>query len=180
MTVQEPYDLFLPAFVADPYPIYDRLRAEQPVYRHPQSGRRVFTRYDDVDAILRDPGWSANRLASFLAQHTEAMQEELRPLFAVLTKQFLFLDPPNHVRLRGLVSKAFTPRVVEGLRRRIEQLVNGLLTLWLPTGSVCRGNWCQNESTLLRGSYRPFAPTSHGWRFGSSSSSTSPNARAMF
>ncbi len=111
MSVQVSYPLYTPAFLADPYPTYARLRAEAPVYWHPDSGRWVFTRYEDVDAVLRDPRWSANRVALLLRRRPEAMQEELRPLFGVLAKQFLFLDPPDHTRLRGLVSKAFTPRV---------------------------------------------------------------------
>jgi cytochrome P450 len=127
MSVETRFELFTPTFLADPYPTYDRLRVEDPVHLYEPTGGWVFTRYDHIDAILRDPRWSANRVAPFIGRRPAAMQEELRPLIAVLTKQFLFLDPPEHARLRVLASKAFTPRVVERMRARIEQLVSGLL-----------------------------------------------------
>jgi pimeloyl-[acyl-carrier protein] synthase len=119
--------LFTAEFLADPYPIYDLLRANDPVHFHEGQRRWLLTRYEDVDAVLREPQWSAERWPQLIARRTETMQEELRPLYAVLTKQFLFLDPPDHSRLRGLVNKAFTPRVVERMRSRIEALVAGLL-----------------------------------------------------
>jgi cytochrome P450 len=108
-----------PAFVADPYPMYRRLRSEDPVHQSPM-GFWVLTRYDDVVAALRDPRLAKEAIASFVAarfgQPVPAMG------FSMLDR-----DPPDHTRLRGLVSKAFTPRVVEGLRPRIQQIVDGLL-----------------------------------------------------
>jgi len=108
-----------PAFVADPYPTYHRLRAEDPVHHSPL-GFWVLTRYDDVIAALRDPRLAKEAIAAFVAARFGA------PVPA-LGVSMLDRDPPDHTRLRSLVSKAFTPRVVEGLRPRVQQIVDGLL-----------------------------------------------------
>jgi pimeloyl-[acyl-carrier protein] synthase len=108
-----------PAFVADPYPTYRRLRAEDPVHKSPM-GFWVLTRYDDVVAALRDPRLAKEAIAAFVAARFGA------PV-AITGFSMLDRDPPDHTRLRSLVSKAFTPRVVEGLRPRIQQIVDGLL-----------------------------------------------------
>jgi cytochrome P450 len=108
-----------PEFLADPYPTYHRLRAEDPVHWSPL-GFWVLTRYDDVVAVLRD-----QRFAK------EAMIAAVAARFGIppgtIGLSMLDRDPPDHTRLRGLVSKAFTPRVVERLRPRIQQIVDGLL-----------------------------------------------------
>ena len=111
------FNPFLPEFIADPYPLYHRLRIEDPVHRSPM-GFWVLTRYDDVTMALRDPRFGR---AGF--------DELLRARFGEsgFDLSMLFRDPPDHTRLRMLVSKAFTPRVVERLRPRIQQVVDGLL-----------------------------------------------------
>jgi hypothetical protein len=91
-----------PEFVADPYPTYHRLRAEDPVH-HSTLGFWVLTRYADVIAMLRDPRLVKEPIAAFVAA---------RFGMAVppgLGLSMLDRDPPDHTRLRGLVSKAFTP-----------------------------------------------------------------------
>jgi cytochrome P450 len=114
-----PFHPMDPEFVADPYPMYQRLRAEDPVHHSPL-GFWVLTRYDDVVAALRDPRLAKEAIASFVAARFGA------PIPA-MGQSMLDRDPPDHTRLRGLVSKAFTPRVVEGLRPHIQQIVDGLL-----------------------------------------------------
>jgi pimeloyl-[acyl-carrier protein] synthase len=108
-----------PEFIEDPYPTYHRLRAEDPVHLSPL-GFWVLTRYEDVVAALRDPRLGKEAIASFVAARFGA------PVPAV-GLSMLDRDPPDHTRLRGLVSKAFTPRVVEGLRPHIQRIVDGLL-----------------------------------------------------
>jgi pimeloyl-[acyl-carrier protein] synthase len=108
-----------PAFVADPYPTYRRLRAEDPVHHSPM-GFWVLTRYEDVVAALRDPRLAKEAIAAFVAARFGA------PVPA-MGLSMLDRDPPDHTRLRSLVSKAFTPRVVDGLRPRVQQIVDGLL-----------------------------------------------------
>jgi pimeloyl-[acyl-carrier protein] synthase len=109
-----------PEFVADPYPTYHRLRAEDPVHHSPL-GFWVLTRYADVMGMLRDPRLIKEPIAAFVAA---------RFGMAVppgLGLSMLDRDPPDHTRLRGLVSKAFTPKALETLRPHIQQIVDDLL-----------------------------------------------------
>jgi len=108
-----------PDFIADPYPMYHRLRAEDPVHHSPL-GFWILTRYEDVVASLRDPRLAKEAIASFVAARLG-----VPPLGIGLS--MLDRDPPDHTRLRSLVSKAFTPRVVEVLRPHIQEIVDGLL-----------------------------------------------------
>jgi pimeloyl-[acyl-carrier protein] synthase len=109
-----------PEFVADPYPMYHRLRSEDPVHQSPM-GFWVLTRYEDVVAALRDPRLAKEAIASFVAARLG------RTPSPVASLSMLDRDPPDHTRLRSLVNKAFTPRVVETLRPRIQGIVDGLL-----------------------------------------------------
>src|SRR5262245_40575066 len=108
-----------PEFVADPYPTYHRLRTEDPVHQHPL-GFWVLTRYEDVVSVLRDARFVKEPIAAVVASRMGGATPPV-PL------SMLERDPPHHTRLRGLVSKAFTPRVVEALRPDIQQIVDGLL-----------------------------------------------------
>ena len=118
-----------PAFVANPYPTYHRLRAEDPVHHSPL-GFWVLTRYEDVSSVLRDPRFIKEPLAALVAARFGA------DVPRGLGLSMLDRDPPDHTRLRSLVSKAFTPRVVEGLRPRIQQIVDGLIARAQAAGSM--------------------------------------------
>ncbi|HET8575690.1 MAG TPA: cytochrome P450 [Methylomirabilota bacterium] len=115
------FDPFLPDFNADPYPFYQRLREVDPVHQSPL-GFWVLTRYDDCVMVLRDPRFGRAGFEAMLESVYGGAAEPGR-----LPTSMLFRDPPDHTRLRGLVSRAFTPRVIEGLRPRIQQIVDGLL-----------------------------------------------------
>jgi pimeloyl-[acyl-carrier protein] synthase len=106
-----------PDFIADPYPRYRRLRAEDPVHQSPM-GFWVLTRYDDVAGILRDPRFGRKGFDRLLAARFGDAGFDL---------SMLFRDPPDHTRLRTLVTKAFTPRAIEQMRERIQQIVDELL-----------------------------------------------------
>jgi cytochrome P450 len=121
------FNPFDPTWRADPYPFYRRLRAEAPVGQIPGIGIWYFTRYADCEAILRDARWSSDERNSTIYQQVMASRAEAVPPPLERLRPFLFLDPPDHTRLRGLVSTAFTPRVIERLRPRIDQLVDELL-----------------------------------------------------
>src|SRR5262249_54482751 len=108
-----------PDFVANPYPMYHRLRAEDPVHHNPL-GFWVLTRYEDVVMALRDPRFAKEAIAAFVAARFGVPVQGIG-------LSMLDRDPPDHTRLRGLVSKAFTPRVVELLRPHIQTIVDGLL-----------------------------------------------------
>lgn len=122
-------DIASPAHKADPYPFYARLRAESPVHRVTLRGGQaawLVTRYDDVAAVLKDDRFAKDRLNA-LTREQAARQPWVLAMFKPLTRNMLDLDPPDHTRLRGLVQKAFIPRLVEQLRPRVETLAGGLL-----------------------------------------------------
>jgi cytochrome P450 len=126
MTSFNPMD---PEFLADPYPTYHRLRTEDPVHLSPLDFW-VLTRYEDVVAVLRDPRFVKEPLAAFIAARFGVAVP------AGMGLSMLDRDPPDHTRLRSLVSKAFTPRVVEGLRPRIQRMVDDLITRAERAGSM--------------------------------------------
>jgi cytochrome P450 len=121
------FDPFAPGFTDDPYPQYAAMRAQAPLYQHPL-GFWLLTRYDDVSWLLRAAGMSVegrNVAAGPLTEQREQLRGEEMPRTGGLS--MLDRDPPDHTRLRRLVSKAFTPRAVQALRPRIAGLVDGML-----------------------------------------------------
>lgn len=114
-------------YLENPYPLYHRLREADPVLWDEEQNYWVLTGHGDVMAGLRDQRFSARRMNIETAWIPEEMKATLEPPIRALTRQMLFLDPPDHTRLRGLVSKAFTPRMIEKLRPRIQQIIDELL-----------------------------------------------------
>ena len=129
------WDPFDAAFRADPYPFYDRLRTEAPVYRV-SPYQVVLTRYADVFATLRSAEVSRDIEANALLDETDERAVRRRNRRRGGAKTILNLDPPDHTRLRRLVSKAFTPRAIESLRPRIEQMVDEVLDRAAERGSI--------------------------------------------
>jgi cytochrome P450 len=122
-------DLASPAFKADPHPFYARLRAEAPVWRTTLRDRRtawLVTRYEDVARVLKDDKFAKDKLNA-LDPEQRAKMPWVPGFLKPLERNMLDLDDPDHVRLRALVSKAFTPRLIERLRGRIEALCEELL-----------------------------------------------------
>jgi hypothetical protein len=129
--------LLEPGALADPSSFYRRLLAEQPIFFDESLDAWVVSRYADVVALLRDPRLLRDRnVDATLASLPETEREALRPLFGAFGKQMLFLDPPAHTRLRGLVSKAFTPKAVEGVRASIERMVDAQISARAPSGQM--------------------------------------------
>jgi cytochrome P450 len=120
------FDPFAPGFTDDPYPQYAALRDGAPAGRHPL-GFWLLTRYEDISALLRanmsveDGNITDRELLSLREQMFGEEDEGSR------ARSMLDRDPPDHTRLRRLVSKAFTPRAVEALRPRITGLVDEML-----------------------------------------------------
>ena len=112
------YNPFLAEVREDPYPHYRELREAEPVHRSPFMDMWVLTRYEDVAFVLRDQRFSADRTKWDGVRDVENFQP---------TRSLLSLDPPDHTRLRHLVSKAFTPRVVEQLRPEAQAIVDEAL-----------------------------------------------------
>jgi cytochrome P450 len=112
------YNPFLPEVREDPYPVYRALREADPVHRSSLMGMWILTRYRDVAFVLRDPRFAADR-SGWIG--FDAIDYEPPP------RSMLSLDPPDHTRLRTLVGKAFTPRVVERLRTQVQAIVDEAL-----------------------------------------------------
>lgn len=118
------YHLLDPEVLADPYPLFHRLRREDPVHWDPFLHAWVVTRYADVMEVLHT--YSANRTPT-PEQLAEMGLTELGPIAQLMVRQMLFMDSAQHVRLRGLASRAFTPARVEELRAHIVEIVDDLL-----------------------------------------------------
>jgi cytochrome P450 len=118
------YHLLDPEVLADPYPLYRRLRDEAPVLWDPYLHAWVVTRYADVSHVLHR--FKAARTPD--PDRLEALgMSTLTPIAAVMVRQMLFLDPPEHGRVRRLASAAFTPRRVAHLREHIRQITEELV-----------------------------------------------------
>ena len=113
------YNPLAARFIRDPYPTYARLRSRSPAHRSRLLNACVFTRYADVEAILRDFRRFSNVPTSV------ERRRSYTPPRADWT--MLFLDPPEHTRLRALVNQAFTPRAVEALEPHIRSIMEQLL-----------------------------------------------------
>jgi pimeloyl-[acyl-carrier protein] synthase len=127
------FQLLDPAVVADPYPLYRRLRTEDPVHWDPFLHALVVTRYADVVTVLHR--FSARATPTPEQLHALGLST-LAPVAQVMVRQMLFMDAPAHTRIRGLASQAFTPRRVERLRAHLQEIVDGLLDRVVPRGRM--------------------------------------------
>jgi cytochrome P450 len=118
-----------PEVIADPYPLLAALREASP-FTVFDGALVVYGRYEDCSAILRDPRASSER------DRSRFVPPEIRERQGVGTRSFLSLDPPDHTRLRRLVSKAFTPRVVATLAPKISQITSDLLSAAAARGEL--------------------------------------------
>lgn len=118
------YHLLDPEVLANPYPLYERMRTEDPVLWDPYLHAWVVTRYRDVIDVFQR--FSAKRTPT--PERLAALgMEELGPIANLMVRQMLFLDPPEHTRVRRLAAAAFTPRRVERLRQRIQEITDDLI-----------------------------------------------------
>jgi pimeloyl-[acyl-carrier protein] synthase len=127
------YQLMDPDVLADPYPLYRRLRTERPVRWDPYLHSWVVTRYPDVVRVLHH--FSADRTPT-PEQLTDKGLSALNPIARMMVRQMLFMDAPDHTRLRGLAALAFTPARVERLRTHIQEIADRLLDAVVPTGRM--------------------------------------------
>jgi cytochrome P450 PksS len=128
-SARDAVNLGSPEFKADPYPFYARLRAEAPVFRMLLPTKEMawlVTRYEDVATVLKDERFVKDTKNALTAEQRANMLW-FRKIFKALGKNMLNQDPPNHTRLRALVSKAFTPPLVEHMRERIQVLAEELI-----------------------------------------------------
>ncbi len=123
------FDVQDPAFIANPYPILSQLREANPIFWNPRTNQWMLTRFDDIAATLRDRRLGRNY--SHLYSHHEVGRSEPDPRWDSFHQHeqwsLLCLEPPDHTRLRRLVSKVFTPRSIAALRPSIEGFSADLL-----------------------------------------------------
>ncbi|MFD6160878.1 cytochrome P450 [Nocardia sp. NPDC060256] len=128
MVLPQRLDLVDPRFRADPYPIYAELRADRPALRLQLPDGRdawLLTRYADVESVLTDRDRFSTQ--SFLGQEGSAIPAHLSNVYMLFNEIMLGKDPPEHTRLRKLVQKTFTTRLVERLRPNVVDLAEHLL-----------------------------------------------------
>lgn len=129
MTTAATIDITSAAFKPHAYEVYAQMRQEAPFTRTtlPDGGTLwIVTRYEDVLAIFKDERFVKDYHNALTPEQLAQMPEEAR-LFEFINRNMLFSDPPDHTRLRALVSKGFTPRRIEQLRPRIQQIADELL-----------------------------------------------------
>ena len=117
-----------PAFLADPFPVFQRMRDEEPAHWSPQLKAWVLTRYDDVKRVCLDTErMSSDRLRPFFGTLPSAEAARMAELIRILTLWMVFRDPPMHTRLRRLASRVFNVRSMHALRPNVEAITAWLL-----------------------------------------------------
>jgi cytochrome P450 len=116
-----------PAVLADPFPLYARLRDEDPAHWSPRLKAWVLTRYEDVKRVCLDSTMSSDRLRPFFATLPPPEASKIAELARYLTLWMVFRDPPEHTRLRRLAARVFNVRSINALRPNIESLTAWLL-----------------------------------------------------
>lgn len=131
--MQVTYDIFGDLMRDDPYPLYRQMREEAPV--HWDGWAWNLTRHADVMLAFTDPRFSSDRFGTpdWLEP---GYAREVRPLYDVTNLFILFMDPPDHSRLRGLVAQAFSAKMVEATRPKIQTAVDALLERVAPSGEM--------------------------------------------
>jgi cytochrome P450 len=116
-------------FIADPYPDYEELRRSTTVLYDDATDHWLIARYEDVDALLRDRRFGRTYLhtGTHMEMGRPAPPDWHAPFWDLINAGILDMEPPDHTRVRKLVSKAFTPRFVEALRPRVQAIVDGLI-----------------------------------------------------
>jgi pimeloyl-[acyl-carrier protein] synthase len=112
-------------FLEDPYPQYRRLRERDPFHKSMLTGGWVLSRHRDISAVLRDPRCFVDnrKLPNWTRMRDEMVRSGAITEEEAESRMMLTSDPPDHTRLRSLVNRAFTPRAVESLRPRMEEIV---------------------------------------------------------
>jgi len=121
------YDLFAPEAVANSYPLFKRMRSEDPVHYSESLGYWILTRYRDVEAALHDERLSSNRTALFINQLGSLDVKEIQNFLDLTSNWMVDTDPPEHTRLRKLANPGFTTRAIESWRDIIQNTTDRLL-----------------------------------------------------
>jgi cytochrome P450 PksS len=124
---EQTYDLFAPEALVNSYPLFKRMRSEDPVHYCDSGGYWILTRYRDVEAALRDERLSADHTPLFINQLGSLDVKEIQNFLALASHWMGEKDPPEHTRLRKLANQGFTTRAIESWRSIIENTTDRLL-----------------------------------------------------
>lgn len=124
-----------PSVIADPYPGYARLRAEDPVHWSAPIGAFLLTRYDHVRGALNNRRLSADRISPYLDHLSEAGRERVAHVGPMLQRWAVFMDPPDHTRMRKLLNHGFTSSALAELRPRVQRIVGDTLDRLVSAGA---------------------------------------------
>ena len=131
------YQLFCRGELKDPYPLYHRLRSEDPVHWSDEVQSWIVTRYTDVSSVLQySPQLSSNRILALFQLLSPDVKEKTQSLYHHLREEMQYKDPPEHTRLRKLVNQAFTPRMIAALRPRLQQTIEEMFAAVLERGRM--------------------------------------------
>jgi cytochrome P450 len=136
MTVSVAIDFSDPVTQTNPYPIYERLRRDDPVFWNGPAQGWLISRYADVVTLFTDPRMSSQRVDATFRVLPEEVQQELQPLRHVLSNRMLLSDPPRHTRLKNLVMPAFSAKAAGGRRERIQALCDGFIDRGVACGEM--------------------------------------------
>lgn len=130
-------DLMAAEVVNDPHTYYRALREAEPIHFNEKWGGWVLTEYDDVVQVLRDQyRFSSDRMGFLAKELSEEQKGGYAPIFEVLSRWFVFADPPFHTRLRLLLNPLFTPKIVGTFRPMVRGIVGDLLDTMEPRGRM--------------------------------------------
>ena len=127
MAVQLDFRPDAPDFLADPFPMYRRLREEDPVHWSPRMKSWILTRYEDVKRVLLDREISSDRMRPFFAALPGSEAARIGEVMRFLSTWMVFRDPPEHTRLRRLTSKVFNVQSMHAMRPKVEEISDWLL-----------------------------------------------------
>lgn len=126
--------LYDKTYFSDPFPLFERLRSESPVFKSEVIGGWLLTKHSDVEMVLRnsDIYSSKGRVTHLLNQIDDDLQPQLQLLHFHFARGLAHSDAPEHRRLRGLLAQAFTPKMIEGLRNRIREIAEETISALTP------------------------------------------------
>ncbi len=133
------YDLFSPIFKQNPFLTFAKMRADAPIYLNiaPNGARTWYVmRYEDVLVVLRDNGRFVKNIHNTQLPEERPSTAQQKSVQQRINENMLFADPPDHTRLRALVSKAFTPRRIQQMHPRIQIIADTLLDKVAATGEM--------------------------------------------
>src|SRR5271170_5078930 len=127
IAIADPLNPETPEFVNSPYPLFNRLRSEARVWWSPQSKYWIVSTYADARAILRDLKYEKGFHRLNKRPAIVDLIPQVRTMKKAAKNWMLQMDPPDHTRIRSLVNKAFTPKIVNEMRDHIESIATALL-----------------------------------------------------